>query len=87
MRKLSFVFEGYMKSLYKGSYIILISGLSLILASLTVVCYYFFLSNGSEVSVWVHNNVPILIDTFGASLCITLISAILLNYSHKRDKK
>ena len=89
MKRITLIVSDYVSNMCRASHIILISGLSLILGSLSVSAFFFFSPTltDSETSLWLHKNLHILIDTVLASLSITLLGAFILNYSHKNDKK
>ena len=89
MKRIYSKVSDYITNMYRTSHIILISGLTLILCSLSVSAFFFFSPSvsDSEISLWLHRNLHILIDTVLSSLSITLLSAFILNYSHKNDKK
>ena len=89
MKRISTKLSEYVANMCRLSHIILISGLSLTLCSLLASAFFFFSPtvSGSEISLWLHRNLHILIDTVLASLSITLLGAFILNYSYKNDKK
>lgn len=89
MKRIPVIVSDYITNMCRASHIILISGLSLILCSLLASAFFFFSPtvSGGEISLWLHRNLHILIDTVLASLSITLLGAFILNYSYKNDKK